>query len=295
MDSRNDSPRQARSTVLLSVRTGKNPGGVSLDLAALLKLFKAQFEQLSDAGYFQQAFGYWCVDSEDVPGSLGMDIGGVMLLELRKENLWPVLTCCLEYSEDDLFDVVEFLYDNVSKPTEGYLHSYGGCGYHYHSFNREEGRAEFRARINRLLASYEHPYELLQDGELASKADPGLENLLKADLPHTDPTRIESRVEAAIAKFRRHRSSFEDRRDALRNLADVLEFLRPRVRAVLASQDEADLFNIANNFGVRHHNEKQKTEYDQAIWLSWMFYYYLATIHAALRLIEKNEQKRVQP
>jgi len=274
-----------------SVRTGKNPGGSALDLAAILKLFKSQFEQLSEAGYFQQAFGYWCVDSKDVPGSLGADVGGVMLLELRKENLWPILSRCLEYSEDDLFDVIEFLYDNVSKPTEGYLHSYGECGYHYHSFNGEEGRAEFRVQINRLLGSYLHPHELLQNGEVVCKADSGLENLLKADLPLTDPSRVELRVEAAIAKFRRHRSSFEDRRDALRDLAGVLEFLRPKVRAVLISQDESDLFNIANNFGIRHHNEKQKTDYDQAIWLSWMFYYYLATIHAALRMIEKNEQK----
>lgn len=275
-----------------SVRTGRNPGGASLDLAALLKLFKSQFEQLSDAGFFQQAFGYWCVDSEDVPGNLGTDIGGVMLLELRKENLWPILSHCLDYSEDDLFDVIEFLYDNVSKPTEGYHHSYGGCGYHYHSFNREEGRAEFRAHINRLLASYQAPHELLENGELVSKADPGLENLLKADVPLADPSRVESRVEAAIARFRRHRSSFEDRRHALRDLADVLEFLRPKLKGVLSTQDEADLFNIANNFGIRHHNEKQKTEYDQAIWLSWIFYYYLATIHAALRLIEKAERKR---
>lgn len=273
-----------------SVRTGKNPGGALLDIAALLKLFKSQFEQFSENGYFQQSFGYWCVDSENVAGSLGSDLGGVVLLELRKDNLWPILTKCLEYSEDDLFDIIEFLYDNVSKPTEGYFHSYGGCGYHYNSFNREEGQVEFRTRMNRLLGSYKPPHELLQNGEVASKADPGLENLFKTDLPRTDPDRVESRVHAAIAKFRRHRSSFEDRRDALRDLADVLEFLRPQLKSVLKSQDEADLFNIANNFGIRHHNEKQKTDYDEAIWLSWIFYYYLATIHAALRLIEKNEQ-----
>jgi len=123
------------------------------------------------------------------------------------------------------------------------------------------------------------------------KADPGLEDLLKADLPGSEPVTIDSRVQAAISKFRRHGSSFEDRRDALRDLADVLEFLRPRLKVVLTSQDESDLFNIANNFGIRHHNEKQKTDYDESIWLSWIFYYYLATIHTALRLIEKREQK----
>jgi len=274
-----------------SVRTGKNTTGATFDLAMLLKLFKSQFEQLSESGYFQQSFGYWCIDSQDVPGSLGSDVNGVMMLELHKENLWPILTKCLEYSEDDLFDIIEFLHDNVSRPTDGYFHSYGNCGYHYHSFNKEEGQAEFRACINRLLGAYKVPHELLPNGDLVTKADPGLEDLLKADLPATNPAAIDCRVQAAIVKFRRHRSSLEDRRDALRDLADVLEFLRPRLKAVLTSQDESDLFNIANNFGIRHHNEKQKTDYDESIWLSWIFYYYLATIHAAIRLLEKKERK----
>ena len=71
----------------------------------------------------------------------------------------------------------------------------------------------------------------------------------------------------------------------------MLEFMRPKLRDVLPSKDEADLFNLANNFGIRHHNEKQKTVYDTAIWYSWMFYYYLATLHACIRLLQKKEQR----
>ncbi|MCX5545193.1 hypothetical protein M3A49_38100 [Paraburkholderia sp. CNPSo 3076] len=67
----------------------------------------------------------------------------------------------------------------------------------------------------------------------------------------------------------------------------MLEFIRNEAKAVLTSQDEADLFQLANNFGIRHHRKDQKTDYDSSIWLSWMFYYYLATIHACFRLIEK--------
>lgn len=74
----------------------------------------------------------------------------------------------------------------------------------------------------------------------------------------------------------------------MRDLADVLEFLRPRVKEVLTSKDESDLFHLANNFGIRHHNDQQRTDYDRPIFYSWMFYYYLATIHAATRLIERE-------
>jgi hypothetical protein len=95
----------------------------------------------------------------------------------------------------------------------------------------------------------------------------------------------------AIHLFRRYRASIQDRQTAVRELADVLEFLKPKLKEVLMKKDESDLFNIANNFDIRHNNKDQKTHYDKAIWLSWMFYYYLATIHASLRLIEKSETR----
>ena len=63
----------------------------------------------------------------------------------------------------------------------------------------------------------------------------------------------------------------------------MLEYLRPKVKSLLTSADEKDLFNLANNFGIRHHNDQQKTAYDASLWLSWMFYFYLATIHVVLR------------
>jgi hypothetical protein len=69
-----------------------------------------------------------------------------------------------------------------------------------------------------------------------------------------------------------------------------LEYLRPKVKEVLTDKDEDDLFNIANNFGIRHHRRGQKTQYDQLIWLNWMFYFCLATIHAVLGLIKKKEE-----
>lgn len=115
---------------------------------------------------------------------------------------------------------------------------------------------------------------------------------MEAPVPKIDPGNIEARIDAARVKFRRHRSSLDDRRDAIRDLADVLEFLRPKLKNVLTSKDESDLFNLANNFGIRHHNEAQKVQYDKPIWYSWLFYYYLATIHAVVRLIDKASQQR---
>jgi hypothetical protein len=240
--------------------------------------------------YFQEAFGYNCVDAGKVSGTLGYDIEAQMLRKLRKANLWPIWDKCLDYSEDDLFDIIEFLYDYVSKPIDGYYHSFNDCGWHYQQFNRDAGREEFRFEINSILRDYGDGYELSNEGEILVRGKYGLNLIFQADIPSNNPDNVEARVRVAITKFRWYRSTLEDRRDAVRDLADVLEYLRPKLKSVLTKQDESDLFNIANNFGIRHHNDKQKMDYDKAIWHSWMFYHYLATIHAVLRLIEKHEQ-----
>jgi uncharacterized Zn finger protein len=93
-----------------------------------------------------------------------------------------------------------------------------------------------------------------------------------------------------MLQYRRRGSTIDERRQAVRDLADVLEYLRPRVQELLTNKDESDLFNIANNFGIRHHNDKQKTGYDAGLWLSWMFYFYLSTIHVVLRKIEHQSK-----
>jgi len=47
------------------------------------------------------------------------------------------------------------------------------------------------------------------------------------------------------------------------------------IKKVIIDEDESDLFNIANNFGIRHHRKGQKKRYDEDIFLNWIFYYYL--------------------
>ena len=273
-----------------SMRTGKNPNTKGIDLPMLLRLFKDVFVLFSEKEYFQEAFGHYCVDDGDIPGTLGIDIEAQMFRKLRKDTLWPIEEKYSDYLEDDLFDVIEFLYDHVSKPIDGTYHSYGNCGWHYHTFDGQTGKSEFQVEINSILRDYGEGFELSDKGEILIKGDVGLELLFQADIPSKDNENIFLRVQTATNKFRRYRATIEDRRDALRDLADVLEFIRPKLKTVITKSDESDLFNIVNNFGIRHHNEKQKNSYDQAIWYSWMFYYYLATIHAVLRLIEKTEQ-----
>ena len=159
---------------------------------------------------------------------------------------------------------------------------------HYSTFDRESGRREFRDAVNEDLRDYGSGYELNVTGEIVHTAERGFETLVAASLPHGDASNVRDRVEEAVTKYHSRNSTLTDRRDAVRHFVDVLEYLRPHAKQVLTTKDEADLFNIANNFGVRHHNAQQHTDYDLNIWTRWMFYYYLATIHAAVRLTERK-------
>ncbi|EGR1072318.1 hypothetical protein EFU51_18535, partial [Vibrio cholerae] len=266
-----------------SQRNGSNPNLDGLPLSDTIDLFLRVYNQLESEGYFTQAFGFWCIDNDHVEG-LVKDVELEMLLSIRKKNLWPLSQYAQSYTEDDFLDVIEFLYQHVSKPIDGTMHSYGGCGMHWETFNKKDGQAVFIEKINTVLAHYKNKYELDACGQVLSKPEKGFEQIFKADVP-SDDHNIVDRINAATTQFRRHGSTIDDRRQAVRDLADVLEYLKPKVKQLLSNKDEQDLFNIANNFGVRHHNDKQKTSYDSAIWLSWMFYFYLSTIHVVLRKI----------
>lgn len=266
-----------------SLRKGTNPNLKGLPLSEIVGLFIRLYNQMNGDGYFHEAFGYICVDAGEVNGTV-RDPELEMLLTIRKTGLWPIYEKAAYYSEDDFFDVIEFLHLYVSKPIDGTMHSYGHCGMHWETFNKVLGQEEFRSRINTVLTHYAQRYELSPNGEVLHKPEAGFEPIFDADLPSNDQNVI-SRISAATLRYRRHGSTLDDRRQAVRDLSDVLEYLRPQVKTLLTTADEKDLFNIANNFGVRHHNDKQRTAYDASIWLSWMFYFYLSTIHVVLRKI----------
>lgn len=272
-----------------SQRKGSNPNAKGLPLVDTIDLFVRVFTQMHEDGYFHEAFGFECVDAGTINGKI-RNVDLEILLTIRKKGLWPIYTAAASYSEDDLFDVIEFLYQHVSKPIDGTYHNWNDCGMHWETFNQSEGRAEFRLKTNSVLAHYEKPFELSPNGEVLHKPEAGFEPIFDADVPSKD-NNVVDRVNAAILRYRRHGSTLDDRRQAVRDLVDVLEYLRPKVKELLTSSDDKDLFNIANNFGVRHHNDKQKTTYDAALWLSWMFYFYLATIHVVLRKIEHDTTK----
>ena len=129
-----------------SQRRGTNPNLKGLPLPDIIDLFLRVFAQLQDDGYFHEAFGFECVDADHIDGRV-RDVELEMLLSIGKKGLWPIHKTASTYSEDDFFDILEFLYQHVSKPIDGTFHSWNNCGMHWETFNQSEGQTEFRAKV----------------------------------------------------------------------------------------------------------------------------------------------------
>ncbi|MEK7637445.1 MAG: hypothetical protein AAB402_03630 [Patescibacteria group bacterium] len=263
---------------------------ISLD--SLKEIVFSIWQDFSTRGYFQEFLGTNCTDG-DIPGKVGTNIEGYVLRRLRRANVWPFSEKYKGYSEDDLFDIIEFFFDHISLPLEqgATYHNWNSCGWHYTRFDDLGlGPIEFAQEINQFLNDYGDGFELSTKGEILTLLPSHLRNISESPVPTGDVT-VREKMEHAANKFRKYGSTISDREDAIRALADCFEHLKPKIEKVLNSKDESDLFNIANNFGIRHANKQQKTNYDKTVWLSWMFYFYYATLLACLHLIKKNENR----
>jgi hypothetical protein len=66
-------------------------------------------------------------------------------------------------------------------------------------------------------------------------------------------------------------------------LAGILEERRELIRDKIGKKDESSLFEIANEFAIRHQRRGQQGDYDPTF-LDWIFWCYLATVKLTGRL-----------
>lgn len=201
-----------------------------------------------------------------------------------------------EVTEDHIFDTIEFLYDHVSKPGE-WVNFTNGTGWNYSDYDSYDdnlGREEFRQKVNAFLCHYRSGYELTKEGNVLALGADGLQHIIDAKIIPYDEKNVDSKVRHAIVLWRNRQLSLSGKKEAIRELADVFEWLKKtkKLDNVLAKKDDSAIFEIANSFGIRHHSPQQKVGYNKAIWYSWIFHFYLATYHAVVRLLIEQEQDK---
>ena len=256
------------------------------DLDWLKRSLLKTFRDLEEQGFFQVHFGYYCIDADYVPGSLGRDPAEEVYLRTHVD-LWPLHVRLADLDEAGTLTAIEFLHDHCAKPIKSQYHSYNQCGIHVDAGDDEAGRAVFRERVRRPLSQYGRGFVLTENGEIWAAPPYGVPDAQPAD---TGDAAIDGRIASATSRFSRHGASVDDKRHAIRDLADILESLREGIGTQLPRWDENRLFEIANKFGIRHLNAAQRTDYDQELWLGWIYRSFLNSIDVTTALLRRNEQ-----
>ncbi len=184
---------------------------------------------------------------------------------------------------------VEAVHDLVARPRDRSWHDYSHCGWHYSNFAIKPGQFLYRWQVNRLLARLDAGLELASDGEdtgrLVHTNNNGRCKLVDRALGTGSAGRDD--IGHAVALWRGRTANDQNKRSAIFSLARVLEIHRTLLKRELLSKDEDALFEIANRYDLRHRNASQRVDYDP-VFLDWVFWWYLATVELADRLLARQ-------
>jgi hypothetical protein len=255
-----------------------------VDLETAKRYVVSVINGLLDRGWYADAFGYACAREGKVDGYAGPDVEAYARV-IGGPDVWPPGLGVDEWDLTGLLRAIRFYHRDVAAPLRYLDHTAYGCGRHPRSFDGELGRARFRDAINEVLGRLEPRMQITSAGIIVTAVPPGLSELLNVEQTGTASDRYRTAIAAATSKFQG--ATFPaDQKDAVRDLADLLELLRPDARRLFGRPDEAALFNIANNFAIRHGNLQQRADYETSVWMPWIFYWYLAAVHAIVAALD---------
>ncbi|MBE6051599.1 MAG: hypothetical protein E7214_13370 [Clostridium sp.] len=261
----------------------------NIDFDRMVKLFVNLFNIMKNEFYFSEAIGDYCENGGEIAGKWGNNIEAFIFSKTHIEDLWPIdVENYLSKDEDEIFSMIEFLYDYVSKPVNIYECGNWYCkGKHCNEYDKEAGQEYFRSEVNSIINFYDDGYFLTKEGEVYKVAASGLEELVNNKILTSDEKNIDDRISSAISQYFRFNSTMADKKAAILSLAGVLEYLQ-KDGIKLEKKDDNALFEIMNKFDLRHHQKiMQKGEYEKEEWYEWFFYTFLASIRFLLRLHNK--------
>jgi hypothetical protein len=250
-----------------------------LVLDNLRAAFKSVYEKFRTEYYFIDFLGDHLSFEQ---GIIGNSFEAFCMREINRSIRHPRMA--LMYKEEDLFDVIELLHEHINYPLV--IPSNNIFISDEISLIPEKkaiAQKQFRDEINVFLKQYSSGWELAEEGYIRNTLEEGFVDLVDNTAVYGEEANIDSKIRRAKELYLKHGSSIEDKKAAVREIGDALEFIRTDLRDSIG-KNEADIFNILNNFGIRHNNAAQKTDYDNEVYLPWMFYTFLSTYDAYVKL-----------
>ena len=173
-----------------------------------------------DKDYFKEQAG---ITKHDLPSAIQHEAGIELDFEPFRITKWSVA----DLTEDHVFDTLEFLYDRASRPGSwSRMTTDTGWNYEdYEDYDSEAGRTDFR-ESKPLPRRHGDGFELTEQGTILALGSHGLEQILDAEIPSYDEVNVDSKVRDAITKWRNRKLSLQVKKAAIRELADVFEWLK---------------------------------------------------------------------
>jgi len=257
-----------RMTGFYAARNGHiNLDEIKIPFHKFREFFVDTYMYFEEKGYFKLAFsGY-----HSTPRLMSPSPEAFMFTHVGVNNIFPI---SYEYKQNKVttFTLIEVLHKYIRKIEA------------FDFYEEKEAQKEFREMINKYLICLDEGYVLSEKGYIINIPEDGLGKLFTQDLPKNTDDPTTQRVETAIKMFFKYDSNETEKMKAINLLVDVLEPYRKNLKQVTTEKHDKLIFEIVNQYGIRHNRITEKTDYDKPIWYEWMFHYYLATVHATLRL-----------
>ena len=270
---------------------------MTISLADFSSRFNIIFIDFVKKNYFKE------IGIEQHSNSINLDSFGsleeklVLAFGSKGKKMIPIPENVENLERDSLFDLIELLADHVSEhrtstvslPIDAFSPLAPDRFTRYqrkthtlsmNSYDKKKGQKRWQNVLNEYLAQLDPPCKLTNMRIEVLPTSEGLRDLL-ANCASTSEN-SKKKIKHAQELFLKHGSTIDDKHSALKDLMDVLEIMRLDIKKYIP-REEKELFNIANNYAIRHYNNKQKTRYDES-YLQWFFYAILAAIDLVTKL-----------
>ena len=266
-------------------RNGLLTKSLKLSIGDIRDMFYSTYLYFYRKGAFNVAYaGVWekigGINKQIVSPTMAPSPDVYFAIRMQEKDVWPIDDEYSTYSENTLFSVMEIIYDHI-----------GVYNSEINKIDRADLQVEYAEHINNLLKFYSEGYYLEPThGFIMKMPNIALKEQLEGKCEHI-PDDVLERMRSATQSFYRFDSDMETKKKAICTLADILENIREPLKETLNQEYQINkndhdkvIFDVVNNFNIRHDKANQLKGYSRDIWYDWAMQYYTSVIIAYYKL-----------